>query len=400
MHSSEQRPAILVCDDDQLIVSSLRGLFLLETEYELLEFTDPVAAADEVKRRPIDLVISDFLMPGMNGVELLKHVRQAQPEAIRILLTGFADKENAIRAINEAGLYHYLEKPWDNEHLLLIVRNGLNEKSLRRRLSEKVTEFEELIERHGRLSDRHASIERELDMAARVQRSLLPTEAPSTPEHDFASHFEPSSALGGDFYDAVDTGDRTVFLLADASGHGVQSALSSVLLKASFQEAAQRVDEPGELLSRMNSSLHRFMPTGMYACAALIWIEPGESNLRLANAGLPHPRVLRAGKDQVDELPLDGMPLGLFGESLRGAHDIGSVALEPGDTLLLATDGLGEARDGGGRFFADVRVDGLLAELIDKPVQDILDSLAAEAARFSASETLSDDLTMIALQRR
>ena len=150
----------------------------------------------------------------------------------------------------------------------------------------------------------------------------------------------------------------------------------------------------------MNSSLHRFMPTGMYACAALIWIEPGDSNLRLANAGLPHPRVLRAGKDQVDELPLDGMPLGLFGESLRGAHDIGTIALEPGDTLLLATDGLGEVRDGDARFFADTRLDAVLTELIERPAQEMLETLAAEAARFSASESLPDDLTMIALQRR
>ncbi len=273
MSTSEKQPTILICDDDDLIISSLRGLFALETNYELLEFTDPAEAAEEARRRPIDLVISDFLMPEMNGVELLKRIRKAQPEAVRILLTGFADKENAIRAINEVGLYHYLEKPWDNDNLLLLVRNALNEKSLRRRLSEKVREFEDLIQRHGRLSDEHALLEQELDMAARVQRSLLPEGPPKLADYRVAWHFQPSSALGGDFYDAVETEERVVFLLADASGHGVQSALSSVLLKASFQDAALSVKDPQSLLSRMNASLNRFMPTGMYACAALIWIE-------------------------------------------------------------------------------------------------------------------------------
>ena len=110
---------ILVVDDDELILSSLRGLFTLETEYELLSFSDPKEAVKELGRRPIDVVISDFLMPEVNGVELLRRARELQPETARILLTGFADKENAIRAINEAGLYQYIEKPWDNEDLLL-----------------------------------------------------------------------------------------------------------------------------------------------------------------------------------------------------------------------------------------------------------------------------------------
>ena len=398
--STEKQPTILICDDDQLIISSLRGLFLLETEYELLEFTDPVEAAEEAKRRPIDMVISDFLMPEMNGVELLKRVREAQPETIRILLTGFADKENAIRAINEVGLYHYLEKPWDNENLLLLVRNALNEKSLRRRLSEKVTEFEELIKQHSRLSDQHASLEREIDLAVRVQRSLLPIEPPQLTDYAFGCHFQPSSALGGDFFDVVKTDGGIVFLLADASGHGVQSALSSVLLKASFQEAAQQVEEPDALLNKMNASLHRFMPTGMYACATLIWLRHSDAALQLANAGLPHPRVLRKSEGQVDELPLEGMPLGLFAESLNGAHDVGAVTLEPGDTLLLATDGLGEARDAEQRFFEDARLGELLPQLVAKPPQDVLSALASAATEFNADGSLPDDLTMIALARK
>jgi len=127
---------------------------------------------------PKGKIISDFLMPEINGVELLKKARALQPETIRILLTGFADKENAIRAINEAGLYHYLEKPWDNDSLLNLVRNGLQQKSLRQQLTERVEEFERLMSDHSQLTDRHRSIERELEMAARVQRNLLPAELP------------------------------------------------------------------------------------------------------------------------------------------------------------------------------------------------------------------------------
>ena len=136
------RPRVLICDDDELIVASLRGLFLLETDYELLEFTNPVEAAREITGRPVDLVISDFLMPEMNGVEFLGKVRQAQPDAIRILLTGFADKENAIRAINEVGLYQYLQKPWDNDILKLVIRNGIERSAIVNELDARVSALE------------------------------------------------------------------------------------------------------------------------------------------------------------------------------------------------------------------------------------------------------------------
>ncbi len=119
----------------------------------------------------------------------------------------------------------------------------------------------------------------------------------------------------------------------------------------------------------------------------------------MVNAGLPHPRVLRNSSGVVDELPLEGMPLGLFAESFEGAHDIAAVTLEPGDTLLLATDGLAEARDSENRFFEDARLESLLSKLSAKPPQEILTELASAAAGFTGKRGLVDDLTMIALAR-
>ena len=179
MDSPSKTPVVLVVDADELILSTLRGLFALETDYEVITRNDPRAALEEAGRRPIDVVISDFLMPQMNGVEFLGHLSKQQPEAVRILLTGFADKENAIRAINEVGLYQYVEKPWKNEDLLLLLRNAVNQKTLRRQLSEKVSALDQLVREHRELADRHQVLERELDMAARVQRSLLPSSLPA-----------------------------------------------------------------------------------------------------------------------------------------------------------------------------------------------------------------------------
>jgi len=396
--SDATRQRVLICDDDELIVSALRGLFLLETDYELLEFTSPVEASREVARRPVDLVISDFHMPEMNGVEFLGKVRQAQPDAVRILLTGFADKENAIRAINEVGLYHYLEKPWDNENLLLLVRNALREKSLRGQLSDLISEYERLITQHRSLSDRHASVEREMEMAARVQQSLLPDEPPQIDGYRVAWTFRPSSALGGDFYDVAQSETKTVILLADVSGHGIQAALTSMLLKASFQEAARTTVTPGDLLERMNASLHRFLPSGIYACAGLIFIGSNDDRVVVANAGLPHPRVVRSN-GSVDELPLDGLPLGMMAECPQSLRDQTEVGMSADDLLIFATDGLGEARNGADDDFENSELEGALAKLKGATPEAALQTLADQAIEFDASESLVDDLTIIAVQR-
>ena len=100
---SSKTPSILIVDDEDMVLSSLRGVFTLQTDYDIHEANTPKNAIELIGRTPIDVVISDFLMPEMNGIELLKEVKKLQPETVRLLLTGYADKENAIKAINEVG---------------------------------------------------------------------------------------------------------------------------------------------------------------------------------------------------------------------------------------------------------------------------------------------------------
>ena len=129
----------MLVDDDELVLSALRTLLEIDAGFQVLGFTDSLRAIEELERLPVDIIISDYLMPGINGVDVLKKARSLQPEAMRILLTGFADKQNAIRALNEASIYQYLEKPWDNDQLLMVLQNALREKGLRQQLAEKIS---------------------------------------------------------------------------------------------------------------------------------------------------------------------------------------------------------------------------------------------------------------------
>ena len=134
---------IVIVDDEPIVTSTLRTLLKFEGDFSPVIFNSPVEALEYIKKSEIDLVISDFLMPQMNGIEFLSEVKKLHPGASLILLTGYADKESAIKAINDIGLYRYIEKPWDNEDLILCIKNGLERSHLLEKLEQKVNELSE-----------------------------------------------------------------------------------------------------------------------------------------------------------------------------------------------------------------------------------------------------------------
>jgi DNA-binding NtrC family response regulator len=144
------QPVVSVVDDEEMVITSVRAFLSLETEYDIHGFTDPEEAARFFETNPVDVVVSDYLMPKMNGIQLLAKAKQLQPEAARVLLTGHADKQSAIQAINEVGLFQYLEKPWDNSQLLLVIQSAIERTQLFRSLREKITELDAA---HGSLKD-------------------------------------------------------------------------------------------------------------------------------------------------------------------------------------------------------------------------------------------------------
>jgi DNA-binding NtrC family response regulator len=141
-NSNGSTATILLVDDEEMVLTSIKSFFALETDYKLATYTSPVKALEEIEENYFDLVISDYLMPEMDGITFLAKVREKCPLIPRILLTGYADKENAIKAINNVGLYQYIEKPWDNEDLRLIIRNGLEKTILLKQLEEKIQQVE------------------------------------------------------------------------------------------------------------------------------------------------------------------------------------------------------------------------------------------------------------------
>jgi DNA-binding NtrC family response regulator len=153
--ASNAQPVVLIVDDEEMVITSVQAYLQLETDYDIHGFTLPEQAAKFVETRPVDAIVTDYLMPKMNGLELLARVKALQPEAARVLLTGHADKQSAIQAINEVGLYQYLEKPWDNAQLHLVVQSAIERTQLLRELREKISELDAA---HGSLKDVQAKL--------------------------------------------------------------------------------------------------------------------------------------------------------------------------------------------------------------------------------------------------
>ena len=146
MSKNGTTPTILLVDDEEMVVNSIKAFFAIESDYRLLTYTSPIKALEDLNRdhQSIDLVISDYLMPEMDGITFLAKMKEKFPLVPRILLTGYADKENAIKAINNVGLYQYIEKPWNNDDLRLIIRNGLEKTLLLKQLEDKIRELSDV----------------------------------------------------------------------------------------------------------------------------------------------------------------------------------------------------------------------------------------------------------------
>ncbi|MBD3401850.1 response regulator [candidate division GN15 bacterium] len=153
--SPGEKGIIVIVDDEEMVLTSLKSFLSLETEYEVQTFLSAREALEFIQANDVDLVMSDYLMPEMDGISFLAEVKKLRPEVPRIILTGYADKENAIKAINDVGLFQYIEKPWNNDDLLIILRNGLEKQRLMKKLQQKI---DEINRAYGELEGLHKEI--------------------------------------------------------------------------------------------------------------------------------------------------------------------------------------------------------------------------------------------------
>lgn len=393
-----RHPVIMLVDDEPMVTQALSSFLELETDYEVIACSSGAEALEKLSAGPVDVVVSDFLMPGMTGLELLAEVGRRDPEIPRLMLTGYADKENAIRAINEVGLFQYLEKPLENEQLLLALKNALAHKGVRAALHAKIQELDRTLHQRDELSARDEEMQREMEWAATIQAKFLPENVPAADPFGVSVVYRPAMAVGGDFYEFVPlAAGRLAIVVADSAGHGVQAALGTALLKFSTAGLVGQDLSPGDILTRMNEVLFQGLPREIPVAAAVAVVDPGEGRIRFAGAGLPHP-VLVDRSGGVHAQPANGLLLGLVDGAMYNPGTEVELTPQPGDHLLLFSDGLSEAQNSADEFYGEGRLQQDAAELAGTGGQDLLEGLADRSLDFGLP-AYRDDLTVVGITR-
>lgn len=241
--------------------------------------------------------------------------------------------------------------------------------------------------------ERLAAIRQELETARRIQESTLPGEPPRITGLDLAARYVSASEVAGDFYDFLpDEGRRLGMLVADVSGHGVPAALVASMLKVAVASQSAHAASPGRVLSEINQIFHGKLKN-QFITALCAHVDLDGGRLTWASAGHPPPLLWRAREGRVEELVQAGM---VIGRLRRAAYTEASAALEPGDRLLLFTDGIPEAVSPTGEQFGDERLQGFLKENAALSSDAIADALLARIAEWAGRrEGFDDDLTLV-----
>ena len=233
-----------------------------------------------------------------------------------------------------------------------------------------------------------ADIQKELEVARRMQLSILPSEFPTSGKFHVAARYVPMTSVAGDFYDYVLADDsRAGLLIADVSGHGVPAALIASMVKLAATSQRSQADDPAALLLGMNAALHGNTQS-QFVTAAYVYLDAEANELRYSAAGHPPMLLLRQGN--VSEIAENGLMLAAFDFA---AYQTVTHALRPCDRLLLYTDGIIEAANGAGEFFGQENLSNLLRETAAVSAHKAADHIIRSVQEWARSQ--DDDLTVL-----
>ncbi len=387
MDSAEQVSyKILVVDDEPdlqpLMLQRMRRP-IRKGIYTFVFAHNGVEALEVLNSDPeIDMVISDINMPQMDGLTLLQQIPSVNPNIRSVIISAYGDMQNIRTAMNR-GAFDFVTKPLDFRDLRhTITRTLKNLEEWRAALASR---------------DQLVTLQNELDVAGKIQQSILPTEFPIHENYQLHAHMEPARDVGGDFYDIflMDAG-HIGLAVADVSDKGVPASLFMMSSRTLLKGTAIGQPEPGEVLADVNDLLIEENETLMFVTVFYGVYSPRSGTLTYANGGHNPPLIVHSDGSSEFIPPFTGVALGI---APGITYPQGSVTLEPGDTLLLYTDGVSEAMNADSEEFG---VDRLQALFVDNPpasAEEANTTVFDGVRAFADGIPPSDDITCLSLTR-
>jgi sigma-B regulation protein RsbU (phosphoserine phosphatase) len=390
--------SLLIVDDEELNREAFARR-LQKHDYDIALAKNGREAIELLGTRPFDLVLLDIMMPGMNGLEVLKFLRRVDSliDLPIIMVTAKGESEDVVEAL-ELGANDYVTKPLDFPVVLARIRTQL---ALRRAVA-RVKVLEGKLDAHNKelraaaaeLAEANDRLTRDLEAAAAVQKALLPALPTERPGARFAWAFEPCNQLAGDYLNVFRLDDRHVGLcVLDACGHGAAAALLSVsashLLAHIAGGAGPAAVAPADVATRLAEATAGHNFTLLYGTLAR---DTGE--FRFVSAGHPGPVHFTAGMPP-QRLEVSGFPVGVGSDSYKER----ALTLKLGDRLLLYSDGLTGVRNADGEHFGTDRLIATLEEHRRLPVADHLDHLIRAVEAWRGDVPRHDDISALLVER-
>ena len=391
----QEEDVVLLVDDDPSNLAVLRETLKSRPYRLLMAKSGEQAQAIAVKAKPA-LALLDIMMPGIDGFETCRRLK-AQPETADmavIFLSALDEAKDKVRGL-ELGAVDFISKPFDPDEVLARVETHL-----------KIRRLESSLMRNNRaLEDANARMREDLQAAARVQRSFLPRSLPEIDGAHLEWRYRPCQELAGDYLNviALDSGQVGMYVV-DVCGHGVPSSLLAVQVardllsdgRDSLLIAAdgKSLNSPSEVASRLNTMYPMESNAGLYFTFLYAVIDITSRELRFVSAGNPGPVQVGAdGSVEVHDAP--ALPVGLFPDA---PYEDTAIALNPGDRLLLHSDGLSEERDAEGEMFGLERIGPFLSGQRNESLSASLDLLIEQVVSWHGSEFLHDDIAVLAIE--
>ena len=378
---------ILVADDDATS-RKLLARILTRAGFTCSEAPDGIEALKQLHNDPPTLLLLDYDMPGMNGAEVLKQLRhdgnQSVAQIPTIMLTGHGGEESEVHCL-EAGADDFVTKPINDAVLRARIDTQLRLRSMRSQLQKQNDELEAW----------RKNLERDLEAARLTQQSLIPQKPPVLPGWEIAACYRPVIQVGGDIYGWFRMADsRTLFWIADATGHGASAALLTTLAKLLFQHGTGENSEPAKVMQMVNNDFRSIFGARSFMTAMCVALDAETGRASVVGAGHPPLLVARTG-GRTESVPSSAPPLGLLERSDFVETD---VDLEPGDAFFLYTDGIyGSAHGENPQLSAKRLAESL--QPIAASAQALLDRVLDQCGIQNNGNEPPDDVAGIAVRR-
>ena len=393
---------ILIVEDakDQRL---MLGVVLRKKGHDVLEAENGVQALEILEQnRDYRIIISDWLMPEMDGIELVKAVRQRDYShyIYFVLLTCKTEREAVIEGMNH-GADDFLNKPVNFEELNARLKAGI-----------RIIELENILEdRNRQISEAMEIMEKDLKSAAAAQASLL-CQPVTIHQVSFDWFFQPSRILGGDMfgYQAIDEENVSFFQL-DVAGHGISSALFSfslnnIMLETSGRSSVVkeiidkpphcRVRSPEKVLASLNRRFQASPEAMSYFTIVYGVINSRTGTVIYSRAGHPPPVWLHAQANAIEPvIGAGGVPIGMMPSM---DYECSTIQLQPGDRLFLYSDGVTECENSSGEQFGEKRLLTCLQDSFSDNLNEVVQRVEKSVRDWNLSETFEDDVTYLVLE--